>query len=305
MAISRTSILRGPGSVKYGGQTIFDASGITADIDFSTGDIPSSISGTIATMKTDAIGKVTLTPCGQLSAAILALLYPYGSPSIGSGVGGTVDRPLDIHSLAGTKVTFKHAVLTKMPELYLSPVKTAFGSAEFSACLGLAKTPGDADGFYAVAQAAYDAGAPDPTGIVGVEYAATYGDLSITDTQDGWTVTPEVTLEAVTTDRLGTIDWTIASVGCTATCTPLGLTEAQILAALPTGLKRGALVGGANDLVIEGAGGLKVTLKNASLVKGPLNWGNTSLRAGQIQFTAHRAVTGGTPGPVFSVEMAD
>ena len=57
--------------------------------------------------------------------------------------------------------------------------------------------------------------------------------------------------------------------------------------------------------MITGAGGLAVTLHNASLVRGPLNWGNTALRAGELQFTAHRKFTNGQPGPVFTVEMAE
>ena len=304
MATSRTSIIRGPGTVVYGGKAFFDASGISAEIESATSEIPSSISGSIATIKTDQTGKISFTPCGQLAADLLALLYPYGSPTVGSSACGSADRPLVVHSLAGTKVSFVNAVLSKMPELYLSPIRTAFGSAEFSAALGLAKAPGDADAFYKVEQAAYDSGAPDPEGITGVQYAGTFGDLSIPDTLEGWTITPEVTLEPVTVDSVGTIDWTIAGVSCTATCTPVGLTEAEILAALPVSGARGSMIGGESDLVVSGAGGLKVTLHGASLVTGPLQWGNTQLRAGEIGFTAHRSFSGGVPGPVFEVELA-
>ena len=304
MPTSRTSIIRGPGTVVYGGKAFFDASGISTEIESATSEIPSSISGSIATIKTDQTGKIRFTPCGQLAADLLALLYPYGSPTVGSSVCGSADRPLVVHSLAGTKVSFVNAVLSKMPELYLSPIRTAFGSAEFSAALGLAKAPGDADAFYKVEQAAYDSGAPDPEGITGVQYAGTFGDLSIPDTLDGWTITPEVTLEPVTVDSVGTIDWTIAGVSCTATCTPVGLTEAEILAALPVSGARGSLIGGESDLVVSGAGGLKVTLMKDSLLRGPLQWGTTTLRAGELGFTAHRSFAGGVPGPVFSVEMA-
>lgn len=304
MPTSRTSIIRGPGTVVYGGKTFFDASGISAEIESATSEIPSSISGSIATIKTDQTGKIRFTPCGQLAADLLALLYPYGSPTVGSSVCGSADRPLVVHSLAGTKVSFVNAVLSKMPELYLSPIRTAFGSAEFSAALGLAKAPGDADAFYKVEQAAYNSGAPDPEGITGVQYAGTFGDLSIPDTLAGWTITPEVVLEPVTVDSVGTIDWTIAGVSCTATCTPVGLTEAEILAALPVSGARGSMIGGESDLVVSGAGGLKVTLMKASLVRGPLQWGTTTLRAGELGFTAHRSFADGVPGPVFSVEMA-
>ena len=108
----------------------------------------------------------------------------------------------------------------------------------------------------------------------------------------------------MTTDNLGTIDWTVSAVGCTARCTPLGLPEAQILAALPVGKARGSLLGGTDNLVITGAGGLTVTLYGAGLVTGPLQWGNTTLRVGEIGFTACRTFKDGVPGPVFTVEMA-
>jgi hypothetical protein len=306
-AIDRTTILRGPGSVTYGGQTFYDADGITAEWETATGEIPSSVSGPIGTMKTDQKGKVTFTPCGQMNAALLAILFPsaYQNPTIGASVCGSADRPLLVHSLLGTKVTFLNAILSKMPEIRLSPIKTSFGAAEFSAALAKGKAPGDTGALFTTASGAtYNLGNPDPTGIVGVQYAATYGELEIEDTAEGWTVTPEITLEPVTTDLLGTIDWTIASVGCTATCTPLGLSEDDILGALPVKAARGSLLVGDEDLVITGEGGLEVSLHNATLMRGPLQWGNTTLRAGEIMFQAHRSFNQGTAGAVFTVAMA-
>ena len=307
MAINRTNILRGPGTVIFNtgndAQTIFDATGITADVESSSQEIPSSVSGAIDTIKTDQVGTIRLTPCGQLSDDLLALLYPYGTPSIGARVFPDADVPLTVHSVAGTKVTFVNAALTTMPPLTLSPVKTAFGEAVFTALLGLGKKPSDTNSFFTTAAASYTAGGPDPTGIVGVQYAATFGSLNILDTLDGWTVTPEIQLEPVTTDLLGTVDYTVSGVTCTATCTPLGLTESQLLGALPIAKDRGTSLKGAADLVITGAGGLTVTLKNATMLRGPLQWGNTTLRAGEVAFTAHRAFSQGTPGAVFSVAM--
>ena len=309
MAINRTTILRGPGTVIYNtgndAQTIFDASGITADVESSTQEIPSSVSGTIDTIKTDQVGTVKFTPCGQLSDDLLALLYPeaYTSPAIGTAVFPSSDVQLVVHSVGGTKVKFVNAALTQMPPLLLSPVKTAFGEAVFTALLGLNKAPGDSNSFFAVENATYAAGGPDPAGIVGVQYAATFGSLNITDTLDGWTVTPELEIEPVTTDLLGTIDYTIKGVKVTATCTPLGLTEQAILSALPITKGRGQSLTGANDLVIAGTGGLTVTLKNATMTRGPLQWGNTALRAGEVAFEAHRSFSSGTPGPIFSVAM--
>ena len=87
-----------------------------------------------------------------------------------------------------------------------------------------------------------------------------------------------------------------------AKCTPVGLSESQILSALPIAKGRGTSLRGSNDLVIAGDGGLTVTLKKASLVTGPLNWGTTALRAGQIGFEAN---IDPTTGALFDVEYTD
>ena len=303
MATSRTSILRGPGAVKFGDVVIYDASGITAEIESSTQEIPSSISGPLDTIKTDQAGSISLTPCGQVSADILAALFPHQTPSIGASLCGSTDTPLLVHSLAGTKVTFHNAFLSGVPELLLSPVKTAFGQATFTALLANGKAPCDENAFYSVASAAYNLNYPDPAGITGVHYAGTFGSLSIPDTADGWTVSVELSTDPVQTDSLGTIDHTLAGVTVRAKCTPLGLTEAQILAALPVSLGRGASLRGSDDLVIAGTGGLTVTLKNAKIVTGPLAWGNTTLRAGEIGFIAQRAFSSGVAGALYSVAL--
>ena len=261
MATSRTSIIRGPGAVKFGAVTLYDADGINAEIDSATQEVPSSISGPLDTIKTDQTGSVTLTPCGQLSADILAALFPHQTPQIGASLCGAADTPLLVHSLAGTKVTFLNAFLSGVPELLLSPVKTAFGQAAFTALLANGKAPGDENAFYKVESGAYNLGYPDPEGLTGVHYTGTFGPLSIPDTADGWTVNVEL------------------------------------------GTERGASLRGESDLVIAGAGGLTVTLKNAKIVTGPLAWGNTTLRAGEIGFIAQRAFSQGTAGALYTVAL--
>ena len=296
MPITRQSIVRGPGTVTFKGATLFDASGITAEIDSSTQDIMSSIAGKLDTIKTDQIGKISLTPVGNLSNTLLDVLFPAytRTPVIGQSVFGETDSPLNIVAQAGKKVTFCSAALTKIPELYLSPVKTAFGAAEFTALLANGKSPVDSLGFYTVESFTYADGTPPRDGLSGFHYVGTYGDLEITDTTEGWTVAVDAQLGAVTTDELGTIDYTLTGINVKAKCTPLGLSEEQILAALPTSKSRGSSISGAHDLVISASGGLSVVLKKAALVTGPLNWGASALRAGEIGFTAHIDTTDGS-----------
>lgn len=303
MPTSRTSILRGPGSVKFGDVVIHDADGITAEVETATKEIPSSISGTLDVIKTDQTGRVAFTPCGQMTDAILAALFPHQTPAIGSSLCGTADTPVEIHSLAGTKVKFFNSFLSKVPELNLSPVATAFGRAEITALLALGKGITDPDSFYKVESTAYALGYPDPSALTGVKYTGTFGTMSIPDTKEGWKVAVELGTEIVDTDNDGSIDATLSSVTVRASCTPLGLTEAQILAALPTSLGKGASLRGSNDLVIAGRGGLTVSLKNARMVIGPIQWGNATLRAGEVGFIASRSFTNGVAGPLYTVAM--
>lgn len=309
MATTRQSIVRGPGTVTFKSVKFHDASGIEAELVSETSRIPSSICGDLDTIKTDQHARIAFTPVGTITAARLAALFPtwLQTPSIGGSVFGNTDSPLIISSTAGQKVTFLAAALTKPPDLQLSPVKTAFGQAELTALLANGKLPTDANSLYTVAAAAYDDGTPSRGGLAGCHYVGTFGSLSIPDTVDGWNVTIEPELQPVVTDSQGTIDYTIAAVRVRATCTPLGLTEAQILAALPALSGRGASIASADDLVIAATGGLTVTLKCASLVTGPLQWGATTLRAGQLGFEANIDPDGGalfsvimTPAPTLS-----
>lgn len=304
MATNRTTIVRGPGAATLGTTVLHDASGITAEIESSTAEIPSSVSGTLDTIKTDQLGKVSLTPAGEVSAEILAALFPHQTPSIGSSIFGATDVALVVHSVAGQKVTFHAAALTKSPDLILSPVATAFGgSAEFTAILAKGKAPADVGGLYTVEAAAYAAGGPSNTSITGSQYTGTWGDLSILDTAAGWTVSVEMSVQPVVVDTLGTIDFTLTGVTVRARCQPVGLAESAILGALPAKTARGLSVSTANDLVVAATSpGLTVTLKNASMMTGPLAWGTTQLRVGEVGFLAHREFAAGVPGELYKVE---
>ena len=304
MGTTRQSIIRGPGTVTFGRVKLFDASGITAEIDSATSEIPSSIAGKLDTIKTDQIGRIALTPVGNLSEDLISVLYPswLQTPEIGRSLFGSSDSSLVVASRAGTKVTFHAAALTKFPGLVLSPVKTAFGSAEFTALLANGKLPTDSASFYTVASATYADGEPPRTGLSGFHYTGTFGSLTISDTADGWTVDIDVQLDPVRTDSQGTIDYTLGGVNVTAKCTPLGLTESQILSALPVLSGRGSSLASDNDLVIAATDGLSVTLKKAALVTGPLQWGTTTLRAGEIGFTAN---IDPTDGSLFEVAYED
>jgi len=216
---------------------------------------------------------------------------------------GATDTPLVISSVAGTKLTFHAAALTKCPDLILSPAATAFvSSAEFSALVAKGKAAIDEGGLFTVEAATYADAYPSNTGLSGNIYAATWGDFSITDTVSGWTISVELSVKPVTVDSLGKIDYLLEGVTVRAKCRPIGPTEAILTAALPAKLGRGQSVRSGDDLTIAAANpGLTVVLKDASLMTGPLAWGKTELRLGEIGFVANRSFAEGVAGALYSI----
>ena len=291
MATSRKSIVRGPGAIQIGNVTIHDASGITCTEQSPIQDIPSSMVGQLDHIKTDQTLQVQATPCGSISPDIIKLLFPHQTPSIGASLMGEVDTPLVIHSRAGVKVTIPCAALALPPQLILSPIATSFGQATWYGCVALAKGPTDTDSFHSVTNATYNLGEPSRAGLTGHHYTGLWNTLDIPDTEAGWTVEIVPTWTPVAVDSIGTIDWTLASIVARARCVPVGLSESAILAALAGTKARGSSISTAHDLTISSASGLTVKLFGAGLETGPLRWGTTTLRAGELGFVAN--ITGG------------
>ena len=307
--IQRESVIRGPGTVKLGNVQMFDRESIKADIKIETFDVPVSAYGNVDTRRKDITGAVTLRPCGNLTNAILGALFPHGSPVVGTSLYGAADTACIVHSLAGKKVTFAAGALTKMPSLKLSTNETAFSSDAEITCLIKNNTARTAAGsFYAVADEQW-AGAFNVSDIKGGVYIGTWGTgegaIEFV-TNDGWTCDFEMQTEAQMADGVGTYDIMLKGVTVRAKCRPLGLSESALLSYLnlqgATAVMGGSMLSG-KDLTIACSTALTVTLKEVALVQGPMEWGSTNLRAGEIGFVAHRAIANGVPGALFSVAL--
>lgn len=304
MSIDRTTLSKGPGLVTLGSTAFHDKEGITSELMTETEKQPSSIYGELASRITDQTGKTSFTPVGIITQAILDKLYPaaYQTPVIGASIFGATDEACTVHSRAGQKVTWPNSALTNMPEIYLSARKTAFGSAEITHLLKNDTERTASESLVAVAAAAYTAAAFSESDIKMVQYTAAWGAL-LTDLQaaEGWTITPELSISPRVIDDYGTIDYELDKVSISAKCRPIGLTESDILENLPLEQNIGAVPSKQEDLVITGTGGLTVTLKNATLLQGPLQYGTTELRAGELLFVANTDVT--AAGELFSIAL--
>lgn len=308
MSVTRQAIIHGPGAVIWGSQTIHDKDGINATIESPSDEVRSSVSGKLFDLKTDQQAKITATPCGVLSADLLAVLFPaaFTTPAIGTDVFGSTDAPLVVWGKDGRKLTFHAAALTKSPDIILSPAKTSFGGAEWTALLANGKLPTEAAAFLTEEAAAYAQNDPNPAGLTGYLYTGVLGSgggaTTIADTVDGWSVQVEPSFQPIQTDSAGTVGMILTGVTVRASCTPVGKTLAEVIAMLPYALGRGASLATATDLTIAGAAGsLSVVLKNARAVTGPVAWGSGTLRAGQLGFIASRSYANNAAAALFSV----
>ncbi len=301
--ITRQNIFRGPGRLALGSTAIDTKDGITLAQEAVTADLASDLAAFLGTIQSDQKLTVSATPYGALSEALLAALYPaaYRTPAVGASVFGSADVPCTIHSKAGVLVTLFAAALTAPPPLTLSAAATLFGALEITAVPANGKLPGETDALLKAAALAWSDGvqAAPPTG---ARYSAAFGASTFADTVSGFRAEFPVSLEPVLSDNAGTLDMTLT--GCRPSCRfqPLGLSEAAAIALLGLNRGRGSPTSAGENLVVTGTNGLVLTLFNCSVLQGPLAWGSSALRAGELLF---QAAPDPATGKVFDLTYSD
>lgn len=308
--VQRAALIRGPGCIRYDDLTIYASAEITAAI--STGIWRPTVSthGEGAPRISDATAEITFTPCGQITAALIDILFPvaYKSPVLGARAFPPADAPLLIHGKMGDKTLFGNAAITGLPELILTPTATAFGQATFTAAIK-DNMSRDEEGSFITYPAASEWDYLFADDQITVPYSGKWGAQDII-TQDGWRVAFAIGLAPVIVDGIGTVDFELQSVTVTATCTPSAMTMQGLAQALrPEGLALGSSMRLGRDLRITGAaGGLDVTLCDAVMTSGPGQWAPAAPRAGTVTFEASRAINGegasANFGPLFDVAIA-
>lgn len=308
---NRTTLVKGPGVVKFGDVVLHSADGITADVSVETTPIPSDMEGEVDKLIINRFAEASIRPVGQLSSAILAALFPHQTPALGTPIFGDADVPLILHSKAGVRCTFLNAALIAPPQLVLSATRTAFGgAAKFRALLAADKAPGDDGSFIEIDDVPFSAvDYPFLATAKGGRYIGTLGvgqaALQI-DTLSGWSIDVQIATTPWKTDHEGEIAHDLASVAVLAKCTPVRLSESDLLGLVPWNAVQGASARSGKNLVISagaGSGVVKATLSDVAVLQGPCKWGATALRAGEIGFTAHRTIADDTLGALYQVIM--
>lgn len=302
MALNRQNIIRGPGIIRLGGGAapwMNPMDDWSAEVDLKTFDLATNLTGPFDIRKDDQTAKISFTPLplSNISDILFPLMFRH--PDIGASVFGSTDVPCLCHSKAGKLVTFHCAAVTKPPDVFLSSTKAAFGPAEITAIVKNGSEPSADNSLYTISDAAMPAFSFSSADIVTSPVVGHWGTIFPTIiTESGWTISIEPDIEFIQIDEAGTVDGLLKGVRVTAKCTPVNLTETQILSAMKLqnyargGSLQPPMSEGENDLGIE-YNGVTFELYRAGLLRGPLQYGAVKLRAGELAWTGAVNAGGG------------
>lgn len=310
-------VIRGPAIVTIGGLAIYTQGDIKRKLVRSTTPINTDMFGKIDERLASQMWDLDFTPAGEVKS--LASLYPWGPSSMvaASPVGDSIFAGnCVIHTKAGQTITFPRAGISKMPTLFLSPRKTAFGAMGISV-IGKAATQPNTIGYWKVIGATAFADASfDPTKIFTDNYVATLGNraapFDAMGARDGFELEPTLELDNVDDDGIGIADRRIVSVGWKCRFAPNNLTEAEVdgLSLLEDA---DAIVPGQSvargpaaveeDLVIEGEN-LTATLHQVGVTTVEGGYGVKVDRNGRVEFANKWLFAAGVPQPLISLELA-
>ena len=305
--IARTDIVTGPARLVRGSGSVHVRESFEVLVDKPQFQIILEGYGPIDSRDEDAMVTTGFTPDGRWNAATRAFLWPYLNPTIGSDPFGSSDTPTVIHDSNAHVHTIIASAITQMPSLVLSAVTPMIGQATITGIRGTAKDWNDANGLYTVATSGgtfTDSGFI-PSEIQTVDYTGVWGSVTgfgAIKTQAGWTIDFNTGIEFFKLDEVGTCKASLVSVEVLARCMPIGISAANVLAALDVSEAGSARGKSGNvlaaDIVITGAGGGApvVTLKSAKLVKAGYRFGARVLREGELGWVATRNFSSGVAG---------
>lgn len=305
-SVTRASLVRGPATAKVGSVVLHSQAGVTCDFTVEAVPVMSDHYGEIDRLVQAKYAETSLIPVGALSAGLLSLLHPHQTPDLGSSFLGAADTAFIVHSKAGQKLTFANYGVWSPPNIRLSATKTAFSSAaNFRHGLKDNTDPSAEGAYYAIAAeawtaAAYGLGADT---VAAGAVSALIGTTPVTSTE-GFELSASYGWQPVPDDNVGIPDWTLDSVAAAITFSPSSGTEAALLALMPFAQAVGTSVRSGKDFVVSSANGLTMTIYDAFLLKGPLRFGRTTLRQGQLAFAGLAKITADVPGAVYALALS-
>lgn len=234
MPIDPTTIIRGPAVIKRGTTIIYTETDVKVTPEIATIDGSNSIHGKYDEYIDTVMYKIAFKPASQVTAAILAELFPYSSVALGSSIFGSASSVI-IWSVDGKQYTYKYAALTKMPNLKFAAGAALFDSdAEYTALGDPEEAWATAGHIESLASVSFTDTSFDRTKDLRLHYMLDWAigaPWNTLKTESGITVTPSLGLKNVLDDEMGIVDMTISEISASASFVPRGVTAADIVAA--------------------------------------------------------------------------
>ena len=295
-------IISGPAIILWGGQSIYTQGDITVRKVVGSWNPQTSMFGTLGKRSSGHHFEISCTPCGILSAAQLAVLYPFTAASAGSSIYTAANVPLVIWTRAGKKYTFTRAGLMKMPSCRLSANSTAFGEMTWGAVIGLGKAYADADAFVAITSVAFTDATFATTNMVSPGYLATWGTYASMESESGFQIDVAMSTQAHNVDRLGVFSHRITGFEVSVRFKPMDQAQADYLlladlngAAVQPGKAFGAA---STDLTIAGTG-VSCVIPAVGPADAGLSFGNAP-EPGEIVFHSTQEFAVGVPAALLT-----
>lgn len=328
---SRASIITGPAKIVYGNTssptTLWSKGDFTVTPKLETFPVNVSAMGTVSERIKQRNIEVQVTLDGEWSSAVKAALWPYAAASVdafpigtsiskdpSSGLAVGSDLSLAITPINGFPITGKAAFLTKPPSLKFTSVDTRIGAATFMVLGADGTYWSDANSLYTLGSS----GTSDWSGFLETDiktegclatWSPGIGAITAFDTLDGFTVDFDLKYQAREVDTVGIVDFTLTSLDVTIKCTPIGMTETQLLGSSAvmnlqgTNASRGADVANSNyagDFVISNLSpSVLFAARQMTLIEAPLLYGQAN-RFGQCTWKSTRKVASNALKSVFN-----
>ena len=320
MSLTRSSLNRVPGRLAFNAVSIYSKEGTTIDTDlvYSQEAVGAAGLGKVDNRDKEAYDEITITPDGRMTTALAAVLWPYGNPTLGTGIFPSTDVPAVVHGNDSSLDTHPAAAVVQMPQMIFHPVKTLVGQLKLlclrsttSGAVNPWSTAGSLRTF-ANSGGTFTDATFSAAGIIMQDYQLTWGTVtgwSSLDFYDGLTFEPKIEYVDDNVASVGLFNKRIKSVGGMLRGIPIGLTRTMIDTQLQiqgTGAVRGASgAAKAFSVSVTGADGkVYLAFPLGQLVKSKIQNGVEQLREGEVAWEALPSITSGVRGAYFTNAIA-
>jgi hypothetical protein len=306
MAFDRTQVIQGPAIITFNAYTYYTEGDITVETQRETWEPKTSIYGALTKRAASTpVTKIKFTPVG-VAAAATNYINAFTPANIGQLLFGATDKPVVIQTVAGKQITWAAGAITKTPDLILSSLKMLWGEMEISTIGKKSTALTDPAFMAAIITQAFSDTSFDSSKVPSAPYQAALGTSPASPfdaivTQDGFTVSNNMTVNPLKIANYGTVNWVIAEVIASVKFIPANCDDQDLWNLFQlqgsNAIAPGGDVASLNqNLVITGGvtpNSVNCTISNVGPDKTASRYGLAVLRAGEVELFSRKSFVSG------------